>query len=52
MSYAGNMTGKSDLALGSILDLRLDGQMGEHFNRATYSMKNTQKISSFDKGPL
>lgn len=36
-------TGKSDVALGSILDLKLDRQVGENISRTGFSMKNTQK---------
>lgn len=37
------LTGKSDVALGSILDLKLDRQVGENISRTGFSMKNTQK---------
>lgn len=37
------LTGKSDVALGSILDLKLDRQVGENLSRTRFSMKNTQK---------
>lgn len=37
------LTGKSDVALGSILDLKLDRQVGENVSRTRFNMKNTQK---------
>lgn len=37
------LTGKSDVALGSILGLKLDRQVGENISRTRFSMKNPQK---------
>lgn len=37
------LTRKSDVALVSFLNLKLDGQVGENMSRIRFTMKNSQK---------